>query len=160
MHHTAVLGNDVSSVTVNETFDGTFECAACGYEALASVKTTAKGSARGTTAAAREAAEADAEETAGTIASRTLMFVRCPKCGQRDRKARTYQVQVVLGALAMGAAGFAIVFLLLMKSKLYKETGSLTPWIAIAAGVTWAARTFIVYRRAWHDIDTRVTLAK
>ncbi|HEY4055881.1 MAG TPA: hypothetical protein VGM39_04705 [Kofleriaceae bacterium] len=152
-----MLSSD-TTIAVDEVFEGAFECSACGYEAPASVRMKARGAARGKTQEAREAAEANAEELAGTLASRTLMFVRCPKCGQRDPKARAYQVQVVLGVLAMGLAGFAIAFLLLMKSRLYVYAGALTPWIAIACGVTWMARTFVVYRRAWHDVDKRVVL--
>lgn len=143
---------------LDEVFEGTFECAACGYEAPATVRSKVKAPASGKTAAAREAGDAAAEEVAGAVASRTLMFVRCPTCGQRDRKARAYQVQVVLGALAMGAAGFALMFVALMKTRADRYTGSFTPWVAVACGVVWAARTFIVYRRAWHDVDRRVTV--
>jgi predicted RNA-binding Zn-ribbon protein involved in translation (DUF1610 family) len=148
----------VSEERVDDEFAGTYECARCGFETPAVVHAWSGGAARGRGDDARAAAREQAQERAGAMASRTLMFVRCPKCGQRDPKARVYQVQIVLAALAMGAAGFAVLFVGLMKLRADAWFGDWTPVLAAACGATWAVRTYTRYRRAWVGVASRVKL--
>lgn len=151
------LSNNVTE-RVDEVFEGTFTCASCGFETTALVTAWAKAAADKRIENAREEARALAEEEAGNLASRTLMFVPCPACGKRDPKATAYRVQVVLGALALGAAMFAVLFVTFMKVRWDRALGAWTPVIAAAGGGVIAIRTFLKYRRAWTRLDERVQL--
>jgi ribosomal protein L37E len=152
------MRRDVTVERVEDEFAGTFECASCGFETAASVRSWANAAVSARTEGATQAARAIATEDAGAIASRTLMFVRCPSCGKRDPRARTYQIQIVLAALGMGAAGFAILFVAIFKLGLDRTLGPLAPALAAACGLVWAARTYLKYRRAWTRVDDRVVL--
>lgn len=138
----------------DDRYAGTFECARCGFETPARVRAWARLRVRRPSDAAR----AMANETASAIASRTLMFVPCPKCGQRDPRATTYRVQIILAALAMGIAGFATAFVGMFKTSVYRTLGDATPVVAAAVGAAWAFAIYRRYRLAWTRIDERVQL--
>jgi hypothetical protein len=149
---------EVTTERVNEAFVGTFECEHCGYETTAHVQAFATGAAAGKDDEAHAAARAAANDTAGAIASRSLMFVPCPSCGKRHPKAGMYRLQIVLASLGMTAAGFALLFLTLMKVRWDRYLGPWTPVVALAVGLLWGARNYWVYRRAWTKLDERVVL--
>lgn len=152
------MTRDVAVERVDDAFVGTFSCEACGFETTARVTAHASGAAKGKAEEAHATARAIAADTAGAIASRTLMFVPCPNCGQRHPKAGMYRLQIVLAALGMAAAGFTLLFLTLMKLRWDRYLGPWTPVLAAACGVLWGARTYLTYRRAWTRLPERVTL--
>ena len=146
---------------VSDEFVGPFECRHCGFETTARVR--AIGRRAWLPTGPREAGGArirgeGAAEIAGVVASRTLMFVRCPRCGKRDPSATTYRVQVVLGALLAGVAAGVLAFLGMVKS--FRSINELALGTAMAAGLGVAAGVWWTYRRAWVRVDERVVLAE
>ncbi len=144
---------------VDDVFEGPFECRRCGFETRATVQAT--GQRAWTPGGPREAGGYAAHgESAGAVAevvaSRTLMFVRCPSCGRRDPSAGMYRLQVVLGALLAGTA--AAVLALLGTIKATGHVSDVMLPVSIATGIAVAASVYWTYRRAWVRVDERVTL--
>ncbi len=135
---------------ITEDFVGDYQCRRCGYESRARVSATG--------GAANVGGES-ASDIAGVVASRTLLFVRCPNCGKRDPSATTYRIQVWLGALLAGGAGSLLGLVFMMRSQARRESN--VGVIAVAMVVAGLLPAFVVwlrYRRAWIDVERRVLL--
>lgn len=147
---------------VSEVFSGTFECRRCSYEAAAQV--TARGgrtfmpNAPVEGGATRPVGETTSD-IAGVVASRTLMFVRCPRCGERDPSARIYKIQVALGALLAGVASTVLYALGSVKTGLAFRYPEATLVLSGVTGLAAAAMVYRTYRRAWVDVEARVVLS-
>jgi hypothetical protein len=118
--------------------------------AFVAVKARAKAS---TYDAAREIAE----NLAGTLASRTMMYAKCPQCGARAPGGGWYRVQVVLGALGFGGVVALLVFLLMLRRRVAFELGNWTFLVVGVVGAFVALQVYRKYRRAWVDVGRRVT---
>ena len=84
-----------------QTFDATYECAACGFTAEAAVTAKGHGTAGGWHDAAADEASQKAYQDAVSVAQRTLWFVPCPKCGATG--AGNYKLVTFAGTLGIGA---------------------------------------------------------
>jgi len=141
-------------------FSGPYECRRCGFETQATVRAT--GRRTWTPRAPHESSERgagaeSADAVAEVVASRTLMFVRCPRCHRRDPSAFIYQLQVILGALLAGGGAFALSFLGMIK--LASGVSSYMLPVALVAGATTCLGVWWTYRRAWVAVDDRVRLS-
>ncbi|HSK03716.1 MAG TPA: hypothetical protein VK932_20830 [Kofleriaceae bacterium] len=140
---------------VEESFEGMFECRHCELEVPATVYARSSGSARGLGAAAEAAAIEDAEMDASALASRTLQFVRCPRCRKKDPGGRGYRVQVTVGVLVLGAICGGLMYLLVgMRSRGEADAGT-AQWASIGFGVVMALLLYWKWGRPWRSADKR-----
>jgi len=147
---------EATHATVHEAFEGTFECRTCGLEAPAVVVARGRGRASGWHDAAEHTAIQDAAEDAGEIASWTLAFVPCPRCGKRDRLARSYVVTSIALAIVAGlAAAIGVYMLAAMRG--IRGVNSFSTAAIVGGGVV-AAVVFGLKARAWIGIRRRVSI--
>jgi hypothetical protein len=140
---------------VGQSFDGFFECRHCELEAYATVYATAAGVARGVGEDADRLALANAESDANALASRTLQFVRCPRCGKKDPSGPSYRAQATVGAIVLGAlaAGGSWLFVA-MRTRGHADAGA-AKWVSLAAGVFIALMLYWRWGRPWRSPDKR-----
>ena len=145
----------VTHATVREEFEGVYECEVCGLEAPAFVHAKGAGSARGWGGDSSESAYANAAEDAGEVASWTLAFARCPRCGVRPKLGRSYVVSSVVLATLAGLGTVALVYVLAaMKAR---DRGD-APLVALLTGAVVAAIVFGLKARAWLGVGKRVRI--
>ena len=146
----------VTHARARDTFEGTFECRACGFEAPALVYGGGRGSARGWDQDSAAAAIAEAQEDASDVASWTLAFLPCPSCGKRDPIARSYVITAVILALLGGSGGGALFAVLAVSRGV--SFGNGMKLFAVATGVLVALAIFGAKARAFISIRRRVSL--
>jgi transcription elongation factor Elf1 len=139
---------------VAQSFDGTFECQHCGHEAGATVFAKSSGAARGVGADAERIAVENAENDANALASRTLQFVRCPKCGRTDPSGRSYRVQATVGSIVIGLVGAGLMYLY-AKIRTDADDAETARWASIGFGVFLATLLYWKWGRPWRSPDKR-----
>ena len=149
----------VTKVAVHQTYDGTFECAHCGLEAPATVGVKAYGRATGHGSYAAEQARDSAGEDGSTLASRTLQFANCPKCGMRSDGAASYRISVTLGSLAIGAIIGAVIMLGMTGHVIPARDSQGTPAaIGYGLGALFTIGLYWMWGRAWRGVKERVQI--
>ncbi len=146
----------VTGARTSETFEGTYECRACGFEAPVLVYGSGRGSAAGWSHDSAEAALADASQDAGDVAAWTLAFVPCPRCGKRDPIARSYVITAVVLAI-LGGLGFGALFGVLVSCERLFDGGALELAVLTAATIA-ALAIFLAKARAFIGIRQRVAI--
>jgi DNA-directed RNA polymerase subunit M/transcription elongation factor TFIIS len=152
---------DQSYVKVAEDFEGTFECRHCEFEAPAIVRAKGATTTKDSSESAHIDAQQIAEMDAGSVAARTLTFVKCPRCGKTDPIAHSFRLQVLIGAPACGAlAGVAAYFLVAIRTSSWSRErhGNALPVTAFVIGVVVAFILYWRWGRAWRNVEQRVTI--
>ncbi len=144
----------VTGARTSETFEGTYECKACGFEAPVLVYGSGRGTAGGWGRDSAAAALADASQDAGDVAAWTLVFVPCPSCGKRDPIARSYVITAIVLAV-LGGLGFGALFGVLVSGERLFDGGALKLAV-LAAAVIVALAIFLAKARAFIGIRRRV----
>ena len=144
-----------TSAKTAEVFEGTFECRHCEFQAEATVHAIGWGRAGGVGGDARELAVQDAVEDAGAVASRSLTFVPCPRCGKLDPSARSYRLQVIVGSVLLG--GFAAAGLYVYAHARYGAAHGMA-WLFSVFGLAIASLAFWKWRRPWVGVRERVII--
>jgi hypothetical protein len=139
---------------VAQSFDGTFECRHCGYESVATVFARSSGAARGVGRDAEQPALETAENDANALASRTLQFVRCPKCRRTDPTGRSYRVQATIGSIVLGLISAGLMYLY-AKMQMDADDASTAQWASIGFGVFLAGLLYWKWGRPWRSPDQR-----
>lgn len=145
----------MTNARTTDTFEGTFECRACGFEAPALVHAGGRASARGWGHDAAATALAKAQEDASDVASWTLAFLPCPSCGKRDPVARSYLITAVILALLGGIGGALLAMLAVQRGGVVGDDVELA---ALATGGIVALAIFGAKARAFISIRDRVSL--
>ncbi|CAN5906339.1 hypothetical protein BH11MYX2_BH11MYX2_36230 [soil metagenome] len=140
-----------TNATVREHFEGQYECLSCGLDVPAIVYATGHGGAQGHgEASAREALDI-ANYNANSVATRTLVYIPCPKCGKRQPGAIGYRIQVLVGGAAIAAvlAGF-----------LYLAMGSHHSDAPVCEGFALLVFAFFYYwwGRPWRGVKKRSSI--
>lgn len=141
-----------TNATVREHYEGQYECVSCGLDVPAVVYATGYGGAHGHgDASAREALD-NAEYNANSVATRTLLFIPCPKCGRQQPGAAGYRLQVMLGSAALGVF-FAWIMFKLMDGHDDADAG-----IAAAIGAVIFAIFYWYWGRPWRGVKKRSSI--
>jgi hypothetical protein len=140
---------------VGQSFEGTFECRHCELEVTATVFARASGAARGIGADAEAIAYENAEMEANALASRTLQFVRCPRCGKRDPSGPSYRIQATIGAVVLGAITAGLCYLVVAMRSRGTADADAAKWVSIAAGVIMVLVLYWKWGRPWRSPDKR-----
>jgi len=140
---------------VAQSFDGTFECRHCEYEATATVFAKSSGAARGIGAEAERAALETAEHDANALASRTLQFVKCPRCGKTDPSGRSYRAQATVGAIFLGIISAGLIYVYFNMRAEDREDAAMMGWVAIGFGAFMTALLYWKWGRPWRSPDRR-----
>ncbi|MBS1119547.1 MAG: hypothetical protein H6Q90_1775 [Deltaproteobacteria bacterium] len=140
---------------VAESFDGMFECGHCALEVPATVYARSSGTARGAGAQAQALALENAEMDANALASRTLQFVRCPRCGKTDPTGPSYRIQATIGAIVLGAISAVLSYLLVAMRTRGTADAAAAKWVAIGFGVFMVLLLYWKWGRPWRSPDKR-----
>lgn len=144
----------------NEVFCGTFECRRCELEAPATVRAAGWGAAQGRSEDAAANAAFEGEQDASGVASRTLTFVRCPRCGAVDPSALSYRIQVMIGSLLLGLVAAGVVFVFSHVSRRGRSLADVggVGWLCAIVTLVVAGALYWRWRRPWVRVRERVVL--
>ncbi|HEY4058018.1 MAG TPA: hypothetical protein VGM39_15495 [Kofleriaceae bacterium] len=140
-----------TNATVRDYYEGQYECGSCGLDVPAVVYAVGHGGAQGHGDASAREAVAIAEYNANSVATRTLLYIPCPKCGKRQPGAIGYRVQVILGGAAISGTLGGI---------LYALMGSHSGDGQVCAGVAAILFAFFYYwwGRPWRGVKKRTSI--
>lgn len=141
--------------TVGQSFTGDFECRHCELEVTATVYAKASAAASGGGAEAAQLAIESAELDANALASRTLQFVRCPRCGKTDPSGRSYRIQATIGAVVLGAISAGLAYLLIAMRSRGRADADWAKWVALGFGVFMVLLLYWKWGRPWRSPDKR-----
>ncbi|HEY4181456.1 MAG TPA: hypothetical protein VGM90_31635 [Kofleriaceae bacterium] len=144
-----------TNATVREHFDGQYECPHCGLDVPAIVYATGYGGAQGHGDDSSQEALDNANYNASSVATRTLLYVPCPKCGKRQPGAIGYRIQVIVGA-AILAIGLAALLVVLMQGRYGRDSSDMT----MGEGTAVVVFAFFYYwwGRPWRGVKKRTSI--
>jgi hypothetical protein len=143
-----------TSVQAQHSFGADFDCECCDYKARATVTATGSGDEAGWTAESAEGASNNALADAVTVATRTLWFVPCPRCGQVSARGRAFKVKAMLGSLAITLASGALTFALFDE----RDDEGLAAILGAGSGLLFGGIFAWRWARAWVGARSRVVL--
>ena len=139
-----------TSAKVREHYEGQYECRFCGLDVPAVVYATGLGGALGHGAASMREAVDIADYNANSVATRTLLYIPCPKCGRRQPGAIGFRVQVIVGAAVLAAIfGFVL-------RRLMGHPSNNAVCVGLAAVVF--ACFYWWWGRAWRGVKKRTSI--
>ena len=142
-------------VRVKEVFAGHFECRHCDLDVPAQVRAVGWGGERPTGLTVEE----EAIEDASGVASRTLQFVPCPRCGKLDPTGRGYRIQVIVGVIVLGALLFGGCYLFLkFRARHSSFERSELLWMSAAFGALMSAILYWKWSRPWRGAAKRTRI--
>ncbi|MFT3712671.1 MAG: hypothetical protein QM817_33900 [Archangium sp.] len=143
-----------TSVKAQHSFGADYDCGRCDYKARATVTATGYGDEAGWPDTAEEGARTKAFEDAVAVATRTLWFVPCPRCGFTNPRGLQFKIKSILGALVIGCISGAICFAFM------NDRGDelLATGFGIGTGLLFTAIFLWRWGRAWVGARARVLL--
>lgn len=139
---------------VHEVFSGHFECRHCELDVPATVGAVGWGEDTG----APPEAGVTAVEDASGVASRTLQFVKCPRCGKLDPGGRSYRVQVTVGSLLIAALAVGVTFALVAAKRRNPLDRDETWGLALFLGALIGGVFYWNWGRPWRGAARRTRI--
>lgn len=143
---------------VKEVFTGHFECRHCELDVVAEVRASGWGGEKPLVMMETRTMEEEAVEDASGVASRTLQFVKCPRCGKYDPGGDSYRTQVLLGSIVVGVIVFVLTWLFVKMQVDYDKDRTMVLYIAAGFGVFFSGALYWKWSRPWRGAEKRTRI--